>query len=114
MLVFRASNEKLSRTSRRPRSLISVRKRRPSGSVRVNDMMPDQNAPADFLGLTTEIVCAYIGNNSLTRAELPSLVGAVHSSLARVGSGRGHEPAEAPIPAVPFRKSVTPDYMVCL
>jgi predicted transcriptional regulator len=77
-------------------------------------MAADQNPSPDYLSLTAEIVCAYVGNNALARADLLLLVRAVHDALSRLGSAREHEPAEAPVPAVPIRRSVTRDYMVCL
>jgi len=65
--------------------------------------------------LAAEVVAAYVSNNPLPKSDLPDLILAVHSSLARLGSEP--EPAlpqaEAKAPAVPIRRSVTPDYLIC-
>ncbi len=66
-----------------------------------------------LLSLTTEIVAAHVSNNSVALSDLPVLIEQVYKSLSNVGS----EPVvveERPQPAVPIKKSVTPDYIVCL
>ena len=66
--------------------------------------------------IAAEIVAAYVSNNSVAAADLPALIGDVHSALVRIAKGAfAPAPVEAkPIPAVPIRKSVTPDFIVCL
>ncbi len=70
-----------------------------------------------FIELTASIVSAYVGNNPVPAAELPALINQVHGALARV-SGNGAVPAaveQAPArPAVSVKKSMTPEYLVCL
>lgn len=71
------------------------------------------------LDLTASIVAAYVGNNSVPLPELPALIASVHSALARVRGGNGEgqiqdATAEPAKPAVPVKKSVTPDYLICL
>ena len=66
-----------------------------------------------LLSLTTEIVAAHVSNNTVALGELPTLIEQVYRSLTNVGV----EPApveERPQPAVPIKKSVTPEYIVCL
>jgi predicted transcriptional regulator len=66
----------------------------------------------NLLDLTTEIVASYAGRNSIAASELPSLIARVHEALASAAS-----PVETPVaaePAVPVKKSVTPDYIICL
>ena len=66
-----------------------------------------------LLSLTTEIVAAHVSNNSVAVTDLPVLIEQVYKSLSNVGT----EPVaveERPQPAVPIKKSVTPDYIVCL
>ncbi|MBP2300430.1 MucR family transcriptional regulator [Azospirillum picis] len=66
-----------------------------------------------LLSLTTEIVAAHVSNNTVALTDLPTLIEQVYKSLANVGT----EPPvaeERPQPAVPIKKSVTPDYIVCL
>ena len=76
--------------------------------------MADQPANPDHLELTAEIVSAYVANNSLPQSELPALLRAVHDALNHTAAGQVEAPAEAPKPAVAVKKSVTPDYIVCL
>ena len=68
------------------------------------------------IDLTTSIVSAYVSHNSVRAADLPELIAAVHSALAGIAG-----PVEAPAasaapltPAVPVKKSVTDDYIICL
>ena len=68
---------------------------------------------AHFIALTAEIVSAYVGNNTVAMSEIPSLINQVHTALTRVSAAA--EPASYPLkPAVPPKRSVTPEYIVCL
>jgi predicted transcriptional regulator len=71
---------------------------------------------ADLVSLATDIVSAYIANSHVDRADLPSLIAEVHHSLSRIASGKTvDEPIpEKLIPAVSVRKSVQPDFLICL
>src|SRR5262245_49354784 len=64
--------------------------------------------------LASDIVAAYVANNSVPRAELPTLITEVHAAIGRLRNGFGQEPEVNPASAVPVRQSVTPDYIVCL
>lgn len=71
----------------------------------------------DLLKLTTEIVTAYLSKNSVTMNQVPELIRTVHASLGGVGKQAASTPvttAEAGKPAVPVKKSITPEYLVCL
>src|SRR5262247_4707367 len=72
---------------------------------------PDQSS--DLLALTTEIVAAHVSNNTVSVGDLPQLINQVYNSLANIGTVPS-APAERPQPAVPVKKSVYPDYIVCL
>lgn len=66
-----------------------------------------------LLTLTTQIVAAHVSNNTVAPGDLPMLIDQVYRSLANVGA----EPTaveERPQPAVPIKKSVTPEYIICL
>jgi len=76
--------------------------------------MGDNTSGGTFIELTASIVSAYVSNNSLPTADLPALIGQVHAALTRVSSGQGDAPGEPPKPAVSLKKSITPDYIVCL
>uniref|UniRef100_UPI00313D1245 MucR family transcriptional regulator n=1 Tax=Inquilinus sp. OTU3971 TaxID=3043855 RepID=UPI00313D1245 len=63
--------------------------------------------------LATQIVSAHVGNNSVAVSDLPGLIAQVYGALEKLG--RPVEPVIArPEPAVPIRKSVTPDHIICL
>ncbi len=75
--------------------------------------MPEQTSHTDLLSLTTDIVAAHVSNNTVAQSDIGSLIEQVFRTL----SGLGHGPsasADRPLPAVPIKKSVTPDYIVCL
>ena len=76
--------------------------------------MGDNTSDGTFIELTASIVSAYVSNNSVSSADLPMLIGQVHSALTRVSSGHGEVPSEPPKPAVSVKKSITSDYIVCL
>ncbi len=69
---------------------------------------------SELLQLTAEIVASHVSNNSVTTADLGLLIRQVYDSLAALGRDSQAIPAERPQPAVPVRRSVTPDYIVCL
>jgi predicted transcriptional regulator len=74
--------------------------------------MSAQTDSTDLLALTAEIVAAHVSKNTVMVSELAGLIRQVHASLASVGQA---PPAAArPQPAVPIKKSVTPDYIICL
>src|ERR1700756_5327924 len=75
-------------------------------------MIEDANA-GDLLALTTEIVAAHVSNNTVAVADLPTLINQVYQSLSTIGSGPVPV-AERPQPAVSIKKSIHPDYIVCL
>ena len=65
--------------------------------------------------LAAEIVMAFVSNNSVPRSELTALFETVHTAVRRLVDGERAPPAvEMPTPAVSVRKSVTPDYLICL
>ena len=68
----------------------------------------------NFIDLTTTIVSAYVSNNPMPASELPALIGQIHAALLRVSTGRAELPLEPAKPAVPIKKSMTPDYLICL
>src|ERR1700740_3142842 len=71
-------------------------------------------AGKSFIDLTPNIVSAYLSNNPTPAAEIPNLISQVHAALQRVANGRSEGPPEPVRPAVPVKKSVHPDYLVCL
>ena len=68
---------------------------------------------SEVLGLTTEIVAAHVSNNTVAMSDLPNLIEQVYKTLSNVGKGTESQ-GERPTPAVALRKSVTPEYIICL
>nr|WP_150004237.1 MucR family transcriptional regulator [Iodidimonas muriae] len=68
----------------------------------------------ELLALTTDIVVSHLSNNSVPVSELPKLIADVYGALRAIGSEDAVVEAERPEPAVPIKKSVTPDFVICL
>ncbi len=67
-----------------------------------------------LVDLTADIVSAYVSNNSTVASEIPALIALVHTALVRVSTGAAETAPEPVKPAVPVKKSVTPEYLICL
>ena len=76
--------------------------------------MNDKSSPMDLLNLTAEIVASHVSHNPVAMDDLPQLIRQVYASLAGVSEGPGAKSGERPEPAVPIKKSVTPDFIICL
>ena len=77
--------------------------------------MSETSTSANLIDLAADIVSAYVSNNTVSSSDLPGLIGEVYAALQRTSSGVASEPMPEPLkPAVPVKKSVTPDYIVCL
>ncbi|MGI4793356.1 MAG: MucR family transcriptional regulator [Janthinobacterium lividum] len=70
-------------------------------------------APSSTLEYAAKIVSAHISNNSVQASDLPALIQQVYTALTTLGSAPAQAP-EKPEPAVPLKKSVFPDYIICL
>ena len=69
---------------------------------------------AQLLEMTADIVSAYVGNNSVQAVEVPGLIASIHAALTQVSTGAVEVEPEVKDPAVPVRKSITPDFLICL
>src|SRR6201985_1519067 len=69
---------------------------------------------AEIIEMTTDIVSAYVGNNSVAAADLPALIQSVHKALSGVSTGVEAVEVAPKEPAVSIKKSITPDYLICL
>ncbi len=69
---------------------------------------------SEIIEMTADIVAAYVGANSVPASDLPSLIQSVHRALTGVASGTDVAEAAPREPAVPVKKSITPEYLVCL
>jgi predicted transcriptional regulator len=74
--------------------------------------MPEQPELGSVHALTTKIVASHVANNNVVAGELPKLIQQVFEALANVSSGAASP--DRPRPAVPVKRSVTPDFIVCL
>lgn len=68
----------------------------------------------ELLEMTADIVSAYVGNNTVSAETLPSLIANIHAALSQVTTGAVEPEPEPKEPAVPIRKSIAPDYLICL
>src|SRR6476619_281772 len=77
-------------------------------------MTETQDTPT-YLEMAADIVSAFVSHNPMPASELPALIGSVNQALQNLGSGTAQQPIEErKEPAVPIKKSVQPDYIVCL
>ena len=76
--------------------------------------MAENSGESGYIQLTANIVSAYVSNNTVASAEIPNLITQVYSALMRISSGQTAPPAEPLKPAVAVKRSVTPEYIVCL
>lgn len=68
----------------------------------------------DVVGLSADIVAAYVTNNSVPMSDLPSLIAATHAALLGLAMESAAPAPEKLVPAVPIRKSITPNALICL
>ena len=80
--------------------------------AQISDNLPLKSD--DILKLTTEIVAAYVSNNPIPVSELPAMIKSVHSTLGGLMGASQGEVQTAQKPSVPIKRSVHPDYIVCL
>ncbi len=76
--------------------------------------MSDTTEQTAFIELATDIISAYVGNNTVAATELPALINDVFLALTRLGTGEAPAGAEPLKPAVPVKRSVHPDFIICL
>ena len=70
--------------------------------------------PPNYIELAADIVSAFVSNNSVPVSDLPSLIGNVHAALRNSGQPAPQGEEAKPTPAVPIRKSITPDHLISL
>ena len=70
--------------------------------------------PPNYLELAANIVSAFVSNNSVSVADLPNLIGNVHTALRNSGQPAPQREEAKPTPAVPTKRSITPDYLISL
>jgi predicted transcriptional regulator len=68
----------------------------------------------DIIEMTAEIVASYVENNTVSAADLPGLIQSVHRAITSISGGVETVEVAPKEPAVPVRRSITPDHLVCL
>jgi predicted transcriptional regulator len=76
--------------------------------------MAENSSERALIDLTAQIVAAYVGNNSVPSGDIANLINQVHAALTRVAGAPAAMPPEALKPAVPVKRSIASDYIVCL
>lgn len=71
-------------------------------------------SPAALISFAAQIISAHVSNNPVPAAELPSLIREVHKALSTLGAPAPAVPQARPEPPIPVRKSIHPDYLICL
>ncbi len=80
----------------------------------MNDTNSEKSSRDDLLRMAVDVIAAYVGKNPVTASQLPDLINTVYGSLSCLEGGQPEAKSETPKPAVTVKKSVTPDYIVCL
>jgi predicted transcriptional regulator len=85
-----------------------------SCAAKGKNIMGESTTAPNYIELCADIASAYVSNNSVLAADLPSLLQSIYAALTKTAQGQEEEPKTELIPAVSVRKSLTPDYIVCL
>jgi len=80
----------------------------------MSDQLHNDLTESVLLRMTAEIVAAYVSKNVLAAPQIPDVINTVFTSLTGLNSTPRETQAEPLKPAVPVRKSVTPEYIICL
>src|SRR5713101_6023723 len=74
----------------------------------------NDKVPNSYIELTAGIVSAYVSNNAVAAGDISLLISQVHTALLRISNGQSEIPVDLVKPAVAVKKSVTPEYIICL
>jgi predicted transcriptional regulator len=74
----------------------------------------NEKVSSNYIELTVGIVSAYVSNNPVAAGDISALISQVHSALLRVSNGQSEASGEPMKPAIAVKKSITPDYLICL
>jgi predicted transcriptional regulator len=80
----------------------------------MSDPISDKVARDDLLRMAVDVVAAYLSNNQVSTTQIPEIIHSVFNSLTSLESDQIELSTDLPKPAAPIRKSVTPDYIICL
>jgi len=73
-----------------------------------------KSSQGEILRMTAEVVASYLGNNMLPAAQIPEVINTVYGALNVIGLGGGEAKGEPQKPAVPIKKSITNEFIICL
>ena len=76
--------------------------------------MEDKQITEGLIDLTADIVSAYVSNNAVVSGDLPTLINEIYDALSKAAAKASQPLTEELNPAVPIKKSVMPDYIICL
>jgi predicted transcriptional regulator len=79
----------------------------------MNELSKEKANAGDLLRMTAEVAAAYVGNNTLPASQLPEVIKTIYSSISALDGG-SISTASGLKPMVPIKKSITPEYIVCL
>ena len=76
--------------------------------------LKDQSS-GTYIEVVADLVAAYVSNNAMRASDLPEFIASIHASIQSLAKGQVEAPPPAPlVPAVPVKKSLTPDHIICL
>ncbi|MBS28392.1 MAG: transcriptional regulator [Alphaproteobacteria bacterium] len=78
----------------------------------MTDNNPDNLSRYELLRMTTQVVAAYVGNNPVPEAQISDVIQSVYGSLEGLGGDTNGQTKQKP--AVPIKRSITPDHIICL
>lgn len=74
----------------------------------------DTSSPPELVTITASIVAAYVSNNTVSSSDIPSLIAETHAALSRAAGRAAPVEREESKPKIAVKKSVMPDYLICL
>jgi len=80
----------------------------------MSDTPSEKTTRDELLRMAVDVVAAYVGKNPIPAGQLPDLINTVYGSLSSLDGSQPEAKPEAPKPAIPVKRSVTPDYIICL
>lgn len=96
-------------------NFIVIRTDRDEGALEMSPAMENAvHKSDDLLKLASDIIAAYVSNNPVPVSELPGMIKSVHATLGGLASGGASEGTTSQKPAVPVKRSITPEYIICL
>jgi predicted transcriptional regulator len=84
------------------------------GSPSMSEQISEKATRDDLLRMAVDVVAAYLSNNQVATAQIPEIINSVFNSLTSLEADEVETTADHPKPAAPIRRSVTPDYIICL